>query len=131
MLPQVEVPLDPRDEHAGVPVARGDAMRRVPRRGHATKGRRDANEPEVVAALKAAGALVWRIEQRGVFDLLVGFRERWYMIEVKTEHGELEDGQAVFALLADAARLPAWVVRTPQEALYAIGAAGPPEGVTQ
>jgi hypothetical protein len=75
----------------------------------------------VVAALRAAGALVWRLEQRDLFDLLVGFRGRWYLLEVKTDRGELEDGQAVFALLCDSSRLPARVVRTPQEALAAIG----------
>lgn len=96
-------------------------MRRVPRRGHASRGRRDANEPEVVQALRAAGAMVWRIEQRDLFDLLVGYRGKWHLLEVKTDHGKLEDGQAVFALMADSARLPARVVRDVNEALAAIG----------
>jgi hypothetical protein len=42
--------------------------------------RRDANEDEIVEALKAAGAKVRRLD---FIDLLVGFRRRNYLLEVK------------------------------------------------
>ena len=42
--------------------------------------RRDENEPEIVAALRAAGATV---EYLTVIDLLVGFRRRNFLLEVK------------------------------------------------
>jgi hypothetical protein len=45
--------------------------------------RRDDNEPEIVEALRWAGALVDRIDGKGVPDLLVAHRGRIYLLEVK------------------------------------------------
>lgn len=45
--------------------------------------RRDDNEPDVVAALQAAGAGVQRLDGRGLPDLLVGFRDQLWLLEVK------------------------------------------------
>ena len=45
--------------------------------------RRDENEPLIVEALRKAGALVDRIDGTGVPDLLVGYQERWALLEVK------------------------------------------------
>lgn len=45
--------------------------------------RRDANERPVVAALVAAGCAVQRLDAPGVPDLLVSFRDRLYLLEVK------------------------------------------------
>ncbi len=45
--------------------------------------RRDANEQEIIDALEAIGASVQTISERGVPDLLVGYRGRNWLIEVK------------------------------------------------
>lgn len=47
--------------------------------------RRDANEQEIVDALKAAGASVRRLHVPA--DLLIGYRGQTWLIEVKTKHG--------------------------------------------
>ena len=83
-------------------------------------------------ALRRAGCVVFQIDARDIADLLVGFRGQWWALEVKQplgpEGGASKDGQhlspgqeAFFALCRDL-RLPAAVVRTPEEALRAIGA---------
>ncbi len=92
--------------------------------------RRDANEAEVVAALRAAGALVYHLDGRDLPDLLVGFRGRWTVVEVKRPAGprgglkgrKLRPGQAALMMLARAQGLPIVVARTAEEALEAIGA---------
>lgn len=45
--------------------------------------RRDDNEPAIVQALEAMGCSVSRIENFGVPDLLVGYRGRTILLEVK------------------------------------------------
>lgn len=45
--------------------------------------KRDENEPAIVAALVGLGAIVCRIENFGVPDLLVGYRGRTILLEVK------------------------------------------------
>jgi len=55
--------------------------------------KRDANELEIVRALEAIGATVHRLD---VFDLLVGYRGRSHLIEIKTPSGKLTKLQVVF-----------------------------------
>ena len=86
--------------------------------------KRDLTEPAIVAALEAAGAHVWRLSLP--LDLLVGLHGRFVLLEVKRE-GEKKprkDRAAQTATIADCQRkgLPVYVVRTPEEALQAIGA---------
>ena len=95
----------------------------------ALQGKRDANEPSIIAALEAAGATVSQIATgKGVPDLLVGadmpcphcgfmFPQN-KLEEVKTEHGKLNAKQRKFFRLHKG---QADVVRTPQEALAVIG----------
>lgn len=45
--------------------------------------RRDANEPQVIAALRAAGAYVKQINDEGAFDLLCWHGGRTFLLEVK------------------------------------------------
>lgn len=45
--------------------------------------RRDDNEKEVIAALREAGAYVKQINDEGLFDLLISYRGKTLMIEVK------------------------------------------------
>jgi hypothetical protein len=56
--------------------------------------KRDANEPEIVEALQAAGASVYRLDQP--VDLLIGYRARWHLAEVKMPNGKLNDNQRAF-----------------------------------
>lgn len=82
---------------------------------------RDANEPEIIEALHRVGADVFQLDGRDIPDLLVGFRDRWVLLEVKTPDGDLRPGQETFLMLAEARRRPAFVVRNPEDALRAIG----------
>lgn len=82
--------------------------------------KRDENEPEIVRLLELAGARVWRLAQP--FDLLVGFRGRLWLLEVKTEKGRLTREQLRDYDLATADGLPVAIVKTAGEALRAIGA---------
>lgn len=79
---------------------------------------RDANEPEIVAALEAAGATVRRLSMPGVPDLLVGIDGLNFLIEVKSATGKLNAEQFDF--------FETWngqvdMVRTVEEALKVIG----------
>lgn len=82
----------------------------------------DANQPVIVEALRKCGALVQHLHQvgGGCPDLLVGFRRRVYLLEVKAGTGDLTDEQLDWHRLWGT--LPVHVVRTPLEALQAIGA---------
>jgi hypothetical protein len=85
---------------------------------------RDANEPEIVAALEAAGAVVIRLEPStaGLPDLLVGYRGRNILMEIKlppgprggTGHSPLSDDQVAFMQAWPGA---AYVVRSAEQAL--------------
>jgi len=57
--------------------------------------KRDSNEAEIVQALEAIGATVQRLD---IFDLLVGYRGRSHLIEVKNPLGKnkLTDVQIEF-----------------------------------
>jgi hypothetical protein len=87
--------------------------------------RRDANEGEIVEALEACGAYVHR--QDLPCDLLVGFRGRWWLLEVKdgakpAYERILTHQQIAFRNDCLHHGLPFAVVTTVSEALAAIGA---------
>lgn len=99
-------------------------------------GRRDANEPQVIAALQAVGAAVQQLDPP-LPDLLVSFRGVLSLLEVKdvdrTERKNPHKRNDVAGVPPSltgqqAAWWSAWkgkapvVVRTPEEALAAIGA---------
>ena len=80
----------------------------------------DANQAEIVAALRQAGASVLVMHRlgQGAPDLAVGIRGETFFLEVKTEKGKLTPDEAEF--------MSNWqgryaIVRTPEEALRAIG----------
>lgn len=95
--------------------------------------RRDDNELAIVNALVIVGASVTRLSQAGVPDLLVGYRGRTFLLEVKhasstgktkrRNHGADDRGlgpdqQEWWAGWRGVAPT---IVRTPEEALKAIG----------
>jgi len=81
----------------------------------------DRNQAEIVAALRAAGASVRTIHRigSGLPDLLVGYRGRNYLLEIKSPAGTLTPDETEFF---QSWRGQVAIVRTPTEALAAIGA---------
>ena len=84
--------------------------------------RRDETEAEIVAALEAVGAQVYRISQAGLPDLCVWYR-RWVWLEVKSLTGMVRKNQIEQREFIERHGVP--VVRTAQQALVAVGAISP------
>lgn len=82
--------------------------------------KRDAAEPEIVSALRKAGAVVWY--QDRPFDLLVGFHGRLIALEVKGRVGKLKPAQVTALADSIAHGLPFFVVRSVDDALRALHA---------
>jgi hypothetical protein len=85
----------------------------------------DANQPEIVKALRSVGALV--LHMGHPVDLMVGFSGRWFAIEIKDpskppSKRTLTDDQQEFFDLCRPRLLPVYRVETIEEALQAIGA---------
>jgi len=86
----------------------------------------DKNQQEIMDALRQAGAEVTSLHQvgGGVPDLLVSFRNKWHLLEVKDGSKPpsarmLTDEQRKWMVKQKAS---VWVVMSPSEALDAIGA---------
>lgn len=58
--------------------------------------KRDISEPEIVAEFERAGADVEKLSAKGVPDLLVGYRGRTRLVEVKTGNEILSAGQVIW-----------------------------------
>jgi hypothetical protein len=82
--------------------------------------RRDSNESAIFDALRKAGAVVYALDRP--VDALVGWNGRWVVLEIKRPKGAVGERQAAFMDDCKAKHLPAMVVRTPEDALQAIGA---------
>jgi len=85
----------------------------------------DANQPEIVRVLRAAGCSVEvlsPVARGGLPDLLVGRAGVSYLLEVKAPKGKLNERQERWAL-AWRGR-PVAIVRTPEDALGAVGLLG-------
>ena len=84
----------------------------------------DANQPDIVGALRAAGARVQHLHVlgHGCPDILVAFRGRWYVAEIKAPHGTLTPDEVSwhedFSIHAEI-----YIWRTIRQALCDIGAA--------
>jgi Holliday junction resolvase len=81
---------------------------------HRRNPKRDANEREIIEALKQIGCTVAQLSARGIPDLLVGYRGKNLLIEVKCEKGKLTEDQIE--------RHASWmgeihIARTPDEAI--------------
>jgi hypothetical protein len=77
------------------------------------------NEKRIVKALRDIGATVMHLSSPGMPDLLVGFRDVTYLLEVKTAKGTLTEPEQDF--------FKTWqgqcaIVRSEEEARRAIGA---------
>jgi hypothetical protein len=96
-------------------VRRGDARPIKARDGR----RRDDNEPAIVTALEQCGASVTLLSIKGGPDLLVGFRRRTYLVEVKSDSGTLTPAQRDYH--ASWRGDPIRIVRSPDDALRLIG----------
>ncbi len=83
------------------------------------RARIDANQSEIIDALRAVGAEARSLAAlgSGMGDLLVAFRRRLFLLEVKTPRGQLTADQMMFHQ-----RWPVAIVRTVDDALDAIGA---------
>ena len=80
-----------------------------------SRGKRDANEGTIVAALEAAGARVLRVSGKGLPDVFVRYQGRWTPLEVKSRTGTKTAAQ----------REIDWaVVRTVEQAFGEIGVRG-------
>jgi hypothetical protein len=80
----------------------------------------DVNQPEIVMALRAVGASVQHLHEvgKGCPDLLVVYRKKLYLLEVKAKDGKLTPQQEKWHQNWNG---PVYVVRTIDEALVAIG----------
>lgn len=76
--------------------------------------RRDANEPEIVKALRDVGATVIELDK---FDLLVGFQGRDYKIEVKNPDGLNKLTEIQIDIIENWRGSPLHVVRSVEEAI--------------
>jgi len=81
----------------------------------------DSNQAVIVAVLRAAGASVVDLHEvgKGCPDVLVGFLDKNYLIEIKAPGGKFTDAEVKFA---ENWRGQVDTARTPSEALAIIGA---------
>lgn len=85
--------------------------------------KRDANEPEVVMALQAAGWSIFQVGAAGFPDLVAVRHGVSHFLEVKSAKGELTPAQVKLHRRMAAAGLTVHVVRTAAEALAAVAPA--------
>ena len=79
----------------------------------------DTHQKEIMEALRACGAKVWFIGYP--LDLLVAFRERFYILEVKTPGKKPTKSQIETMMKMGDAGCKAHVVYSVEEAMEAIG----------
>lgn len=84
--------------------------------------RKDANQPEIVRGLRAIGASVHPISGKDIPDLLVGWKGKTFLLEVKGPKGKLKPGQFLFHTTWPGG--PCEVVRSVDEALAVLGIGG-------
>ena len=82
--------------------------------------RTDRNQSAIIKALRAAHCTVIDLSAigRGCGDILAGRMGKWYMLEIKTEHGKPNKRQHEFA---EECRGHYAVVRSVDEALEVVG----------
>jgi hypothetical protein len=94
-----------------------------------TIARVDANQPAIVAALRGIGASVLHLHQlKNCFDLLVGYRGRTFLMEIKDpaqppSKRQLTAGEAEFRRTWRGT--PYHIVHSEDEAIGLVTASGP------
>jgi hypothetical protein len=83
--------------------------------------KRDASEPDIVETLEGIGCDVTKLSDTDLPDLLVGYRGKLHLMEVKTGNAKLRPGQEEFRARMEECGVTVKVVRTPSQALDAIG----------
>ena len=85
------------------------------------KSRTDSNQSIIAKTLRRAGATVQTLHEvgNGVPDLLVGYKGKNFLLEVKTDKGQLNEKQVEFF---HNWKGNCYVVRTEHAALQSIGA---------
>ncbi len=112
-----ELPLDPNDLPLSLRIASGWYGVSINR--YAT--RRDANEQTIMDAIEKAGWHCWQLDYP--VDLLCWKEGRGFVLmEVKTGKGKIRKEQEAQRNFVETTRTP--VVRTPEDALRALGAIG-------
>jgi hypothetical protein len=86
-------------------------------------GKRDKSEADIIEALEKVGAEVWPLDYP--VDLLIRFRQKWHLLEVKTPYGKAgkarkDKRQEAQINFIETTGTP--IVTTPMEALRAVGA---------
>lgn len=86
--------------------------------------KKDSNQSEITKDLQDVGALVIDTSMvPGFVDMVVGFRGKWYLMELKGEVKKLRgEKQVLFHLICKAMNLPVYVIMESDEALAIIGA---------
>jgi hypothetical protein len=78
--------------------------------------KRDTTEAAVAERLALRGAFVVKLSNRGIPDLLIGYRGRWVVAEVKSPGGLLRLSQQDFRDRARYHRLPWFLLRSAADA---------------
>ena len=82
--------------------------------------RRDQNEPGIIKALRAVGATVVQVSEKGFPDLVVGYRGVTHLLEVKMPGKGLTPDQERWIQGWRGSNV--WIAETPFDALRSIGA---------
>jgi Holliday junction resolvase len=85
---------------------------------------RDANESDLISELQQVGLDVYRVKSdtAGVPDLLIGYGEDWWLVEIKTDGGKLSTTQEQFIEHHTYYNRRVCVARTARDVLRYIGA---------
>lgn len=83
--------------------------------------RRDQNEPLIVAVLESMGAVVHKLSEKGMPDLLVGHRGVTHLVEVKGPRGRMTPDQLDWHRAWEVSGCRARVVVTPEDAVIVLG----------
>lgn len=81
----------------------------------------DANQTEIVEALRKVGAKVRSVAQiKNAFDILVFYRGQTFIVEIKKPKAKLTEGEEQFKEMVESVGVKYWIIRTVDEALEMI-----------
>lgn len=82
--------------------------------------KRDQTETQIIEALRRIGATVYPLSDAGLPDLIVGYRQKTYLLECKSGKNKLNERQCKF--FEEWRGGACYIVRDMKEALIAVGA---------